>query len=205
MSGPSLKSLKKQAYRVKHRERYSRSTFISEYVQKKYTAIYDEANQFFQELHLLHPKKTKLSTSIEYKMWEESLKKDVATTQDSVTSDFNINIELMNAEEVQDVATTQDSVTSDFNINIELMNAEEVQLKKDTIIFEEIHPSLIEEIDPKIVDEIIQELNQTPIANDIFDNNGMFDDDEEMNEFINTAIQDDLNQMTELEKELLKY
>ena len=171
MSGPSLKSLKKRAYRAKHQERYYRSTFISEYVQKKYTAIYDEANQFYQKLHLLHPKKTKLSSSIEYKMWEESLKKDVATTQDSVTSDFNINIELMNAEEVQ--------------------------LKKDTIIFEE--------IDPKIVDEIIQELNQTPIANDIFDNNGMFDDDEEMNELINTAIQDDLNQMTELGKELLKY
>ena len=179
MSGPSLKSLKKRAYRANHRERYHQSTFIAGYVQKKYTAIYDEANQFYQKLHLLHPKKTKLSTSTEYKMWEKSLKKDVATTQDSVTSDFNINIELMNAEEVQ--------------------------LKKDTIIFEEIQPSLIEEIDPKIVDEIIQELNQTPIANDIFDNNGMFDDDEEMNELINTAIQDDLNQMTELEKELLKY
>ena len=179
MSGPSLKTLKKRAYRANHRERYYRCTFISEYVQKKYTAIYDEANQFYQKLHLQHPKKTKLSSSTEYKMWEESLKKDVATTQDSVTSDFNINIELMNAEEVQ--------------------------LKKDTIIFEEIQPSLSKEIDPKIVDEIIQELNQTPIANDIFDNNGMFDDDEEMNELINTAIQDDLNQMTELEKELLKY
>ena len=88
------------------------------------------------------------------------------------------------------------------------MSQEEVQLKKDMIMFEEIQPTLTEQINPEIVDEIIRELNQSPMTNDIFDNNDIVDnndDDEEMNDLISDAIEYNLNQMSELEKELLNY
>ena len=216
MSGPSLKSLKKRGYRAKHRERYYQSTFISEYIQRKYTAIDDEADQFYQKLHQLHPKKTKLSTCTQFKVWEESLKQDFTTLQ--TTNNFNkeslkqdsITMQTTNNFNKESLKQNSGTIqtTNNFNINIELMNPEEVQLKKDMIMFEEIQSSLTEQINPEIVDEIIRELNQCPITNDIFDNNDIFDindDDEEMNNLINSAIEDDLNQMSELEKELLNY
>ena len=199
--------MKKRVYRANHRERYAQSTFISDYIRKKYTTIYDEANQFYQKLHQSHPKKTKLSTCAEYKLWEESLGKDVATMQDSATSimqDSATSIMQDSATSImQDSATSimQDSITTNFNINIELMNKEEVELTKDAIMLEGIQPSLVKEISPEIVAEIINELNQTPTTQDIFDG----DEDEEMNELINSVIEADFNQMTELEKELLMY
>ena len=207
--------MKKRVYRANHRERYAQSTFISDYIRKKYTTIYDEANQFYKKLHQSHPKKTKLSTCAEYKLWEESLGKDVATMQDSATSimqdsatsimqDSATSIMQDSATSImQDSATSimQDSITTNFNINIELMNKEEVELTKDAIMLEGIQPSLVKEISPEIVAEIINELNQTPTTQDIFDG----DEDEEMNELINSVIEADFNQMTELEKELLMY
>ena len=199
--------MKKRVYRANHRERYTQSTFISDYIRKKYTTIYDEANQFYQKLHQAHPKKTKLSTCAEYKLWEESLGKDVATMQDSTTSimqDSATSIMQDSATSImQDSATSimQDSITTNFNINIELLNKEEVELTKDAIMLEGIQPLLFKEISPETVTEIINELNQTPTTQDIFDD----DEDEEMNELINSAIEADFNQMTELEKELLMY
>ena len=82
------------------------------------------------------------------------------------------------------------------------MNSVEVQETRDTVMFQNICPSLTEEINPEILNQVIQELQQESDIRDIF-NNPEFDED--LNDILNSEINDQMNELSPLEKELLKY
>ena len=89
---------------------------------------------------------------------------------------------------------TTASTPVDVCLNIPLMNTSDVQQTRDMIIFDDIYPSIIQEIDPTIIDQIIQEIE----ADTTFD---LSDMDDMVQDEINQAM----NELSPLEKELLQY
>ena len=202
MSGQNLKTVRKRENRLKHKERYHHGTFIAEYTRKKYAAIYKEVDDFYQKLYQLYPNKTKLTTCVEFKVWEAETKK----TQDSTTITRTSHTDEETTTRMDEETATQTTSTNNIQINIPLMNAEEVQETKDMVMFEEIYPSLTEHINPETLEEILRELQQSDITCDMFNNNNNDDEhDEDINDIINSAINDSLNGLSELEKELSIY
>ena len=191
---------KKRESRSKHSELHKRSTFIVHYLQMKYESIYEEANNFYCELVNQYPIKRKLTTAPEYKVWEKETKRAKASTTDMASSSTTelCDTSTTTTERCNVLTTTTgDASTSvDPCLNIQLMNKDEVQETRDTIMFQDIFPSITEEINPEIIDQIIQEIHETvPDFFDMDDMNGMIQDE----------INVDLINPDPLEQELLYY
>ena len=202
MSEKSLMTTRKKENRARLKNRNHQLAFIAEYTRRKYKEIYEEADMFYQKLIVLYPNKTKITTCGEFKAWELQLKgtRDSSTTTTTTTT---------TTQEPSTSSTSYEEMTPidlcsipSMEINIPLMNSTEVQETRDTLMFQNICPSLTEEINPELLTQIIQELQQESDIRDIF-NNPEFDED--MNEILNAEINDTMNELSPLEKELLKY
>ena len=71
-----MNSSRRERYIINRRERQSKSrqsTFINEYIQHKYFAIYREAAQFYNRLNTLYPTKRDLRKCNEFKRWKMNL------------------------------------------------------------------------------------------------------------------------------------
>ena len=225
MADKTLLSRRKSEYRAVHRDRYRRSTFIAEYTQRKFKSVYEEANSFYEQLVKQYPNKSKLSTCLEYKVWEKTLQKD---DESPTSADFT------------PPATSVDRTPSPINLssqpamelNISLMNSNDIQEIQHTVMFEHIYPSLLEEIEPETLEQIVNEIRGSEDIQ-VMDSSQMQDiptmmkeinyetveqivdeiersdynifNDEDINSMIEEEINNSLYQLDPLEKELLKY
>ena len=221
MPGPTLRTVQKRENRAKHKNRYHHLAFIAEYTQRKYKEIYKEADRFYQKLYPLYPNKTKLTTCIEFKVWESEIKKlqdsatitrmpDVETTtrmQDEETTtrmqDEETTTRMPDEETTTRMPDEETTTRMPYNIqiNIPLMSAAEVQETRDTVMLQDIYPSLTEEINPEILEQVIRDIQETDIARDIFND----EYDEDINDILNIEINNSMNELSALEKELLNY
>ena len=196
---PKRSTESKRESRYKHSQAHKRSTFIEEYIKTKYENIYEEANNFYCKLVAKYPVKRKLSTAPEYLIWEKEIKK-AKTTGETTTERSNI-FQAKTGETTTERSNIFQAKTGETatcvapSLNIELMNKDAVQETRDIIMFQDIFPSITEEIDSGIIEQIVHE-----IEND-FD---LFNNDE-MNPMIQNELNDDLNNIDPLEKELLQY
>ena len=198
MSGQSLRSVRRRESRARRTERYHHLAFIAEYTRRKYNDIYKEADNFYQELYQLYPTKTRLTTCHEFKAWETQIKKtQMPPTDEETTTTTTTTIQMPPTDEE---TTTTTTIQMSPEINIALMNSVEVQEIKDTVMFEEIYPSLTEEITNEMVEQIIHEIRESDNGRDIFNNDEY---DEDLNGIINAEINNSLNELSSLEKELL--
>ena len=207
MSGKTLGTIRKRQYRAAQRERYRCSTFISQYTMEKYKDIYNEANRFYEKLDKQYPTKTKLTTSPEYKAWQASLEKNrdpgasrisssiTKTTTSSTTKTTSSTTKKTTSSTTKTTTHIDHSLQPSIELNIPLMDANEVRETQDTIVFGDIYPTLMEEINPNTLDEIITELQGSDI----------FNYDEDMCDILNNEIDISMNELSALEKELLKY
>ena len=195
----TLRTERKRQNRAKQTERYHRLAFIAEYTQIKYGNIYQEAERFYDKLHKQYPTKTKITTSPEFKIWQAEItkgqnpEKQTASTANSTRT----TIELRSA--TTPLTPTDQSSTDDIQLNIQLMNAVDVEETRNTLIFEDIYPTLVEEMNTEIFNEIVSEIQEADpdIFNDIIN--------EDMNDMIEDEINISLSRLDSLEKELLKY
>ena len=153
MSEKALMTARKREYRTTQRERYRSSVFIVEYTQRKHKRIYEEAYSFYQKLVKRYPTKTKLTTCPEFKTWEATIEKD----HDPATQMAPIII--------SSSTTTPIDLSSQHNIqlNIPLMDSNEVQEMQDTLVFQDIYPSLLKEINPETLEQIISEIQESDV------------------------------------------
>ena len=213
MPETALLTVRKREYRITQKERYRRSVFIAEYTQRKYNNIYEEANRFYQKLVKQYPTKTKLTTSPEFKAWEGTLQKDhdpatqMAPSISFTTTTTSIDLSPQTSSSFTTTTTPIDlspqtsssftTTTTPIQLNIPLMDSNEVQEIQDTLPFQEIYPSLREEITPEIIDEIVNEIHESDVD--------IFNCDEDLNDILNSEINISINELTPLEKELLRY
>ena len=215
MSGQNLRRVQKRESRARQTVRYHHLAFIAKYTERKYNHIYKEADNFYQELYQLYPNKRKLTTCLEFKNWEMQIKRtqdSTTVTQMSPTDEETTTTRMPPTDEEttttrmpptdEETTTTRMPPTDNFKINIPLMSPVEVQCIKDTVMFEEIYPSLTEEISNEMVEQIIRDIRESDNARDIFNNDEY---DEDVNDIINAEINDSLNELSSLEKELLRY
>ena len=196
MLGNILRATRKREDRAKHREKYHHDSFVTKYVQIKCKSLYEEADVFYRELYKRYPKKTKITTCNEFKVWEASVKKDQETA--SITADScSSTTPPLNIESSTTTTPVNPWVDNNLQLNIELMNADQVEETRDSLVFGDIYPSLIEEISPEIIDQMISEI-QGSGAN-------IFDSDEDINDILNDEINQSMNELSPLEKELLNY
>ena len=206
MLGNTLRATRKREGRAKHREKYHHAAFITEYVQIKCKSLYEEADGFYQELYKRYPNKTKITTCNEFKVWEAAIKKDQETASittdscSSTTAPINPSVDdniPLNIESSTTTTPINPRVDDNIQLNIELMDTDQVQETRDSLVFGDIYPSLIEEINPEIMDQVIHEI-QGSGAN-------IFDYDEDINDILNDEINQSMNELSQLEKELLNY
>ena len=227
MSEKNLSAVRKRESRAKQMKRYHRTAFIAEYTQIKYRSIYEEAESFYEKLYKRYPTKTKITTCVEFKSWEVGVRKEqglsTRTTSihidnssstttpinPSVGDNIQLNIEMMDSTQSASIdIDNSSSTTSPINLrvddniqlNIELMDSGQVQETRDSLVFGDIYPSLIEEINPEILDQIIREIQGSDV--NIFNYN---ESDQDINDILNDEINMSINELTPLEKELLKY
>ena len=186
MDDKITKNAQKKESRARTKIKFHRAAFIAEYTEKKYNNIYKEAKQFYEKLYKRYPNKTKLSTCPEFKTWETEIENAQKTTPQPAPSTI-----------------TDLSSTDNMQINIQLMDASDVQETQDTLMFQNIQPSLIDEINPKILDEIIKDLRECTDISDIFNYIEHEQDIEDIG--MNIEIDNDINELTPLERELLNY
>ena len=208
MSGKSLRAAKKREYRAKHTKQYQKLTFIAQYTQQKYNAIYKEAENFYEELVWRYPRKTKLSTCPKFKAWEFQIRKDPmsgttsdeeSTTQKSTTSSDKESTTQNPTTYSYEEITVIDSSSSDIQLNIPLMSSHEVLETRDSVMLQNIYPSLQKEISPEIIDQVIQELQESDVTSEFFNHI-----DEDLCDILNDEINATMNDLSMLEKELLK-
>ena len=94
------------------------------------------------------------------------------------------------------------SSTDNMRINIQLMDSTEVQETQDTLMFQDIYPSLMQEINPETIEQIIREIQESDTGRDIFN---YTEPDEDINDILNTEINNSMNELSSLEKELSMY
>ena len=197
MYGKTLRLVRRRESRARQKERYHHLAFIAEYTERKYKDIYKEADSFYQKLFKIYPNKTRLTTCTEFKAWELEIK----NTQASTTTTRMAPTSSSSGDEETTTTTPIDlSLTHDIQINIPLMDSLEVQETRDTVMFQDIYPSLTEEINPEILNQVIQEIQESDVNRDIFNHT-----DEDINDILNSEINDSMNELCPLEKELLKY
>ena len=94
------------------------------------------------------------------------------------------------------------SSTDNMQINIQLMDSTEVQETRDTLMFQDIYPSLMQEINPETLQQIIREIQESDVNRDIFN---YTESDQDINDILNTEINNSMNELSALEEELLMY
>ena len=206
MSERALMTARKREYRTTQRERYRRSVFIVEYTKRKHKRLYEEANSFYQKLVKRYPTKTKLTTCPEFKTWEATIEKDhdpgtcpeFKTWEETIEKDRDPATQMAPIS-ISSSTTTPNDLSSQCNIqlNIPLMDSNEVQEMQDTLVFQDIYPSLLKEINPEILDQIISEIEESDV--------NIFNDDEDINDILNIEINNSMNELSQLEKELLMH
>ena len=225
MSEKALMTARKREYRTTQRERYRRSVFIVEYTKRKHKRLYEEANSFYEKLVKRYPTKTKLTTSPEFKTWEATIEKDhdpatcpefktweatiekdhdpatcpeFKTWEETIEKDHDPATQMAHIS-ISSSTTTPNDLSSLHNIqlNIPLMDSNEVQEMQDTVVFQDIYPSLLKEINPEILDQIISEIEESDV--------NIFNDDEDINDILNIEINNSMNELSPLEKELLMH
>ena len=264
MSEKALMTARKREYRTTQRERYRRSVFIVEYTQRKNKRIYEEANRFYQKLVKRYPTKTKLTTCPEFKTWEATIEKD----HDPATQIASISISSSTTTPATQIApisisssttttpatqiapisissstTTPIDLSSRRNIqlNIPLMDSNQVQEMQDTLMFQDIYPSLLKEINPETLEQIISEIQESDVNIQLMDSSeiqemrdtpdihppmlkeinpetldqiiseieesdvNIFYYDEDINDILNIEINNSMNELSPLEKELLMH
>ena len=189
----SEEAIRKRRSRVKQAQTHRRATFISEYIRVKHRQIYEEADNFYAQLVGQYPNKRKLSTCLEYKLWEAEIRKgqDPSTRTASISSSNNSS---------STTTSVNSSVEDNMQLTVELMDSSKVQETRDSLVFGDIHPSLVEEINPEILDEIIREVQESDV--NIFNYN---QPDEDINDILDAEINNSINELDLLEEELLKY
>ena len=200
MSEKSLRTARKRESRARQTERYHRLAFIAEYTMRKYRSIYEEGDSFYQKLLKQYPTKTKLTSCPEFKVWEAEIKKTHDSPIPMAPISNSTTTELRSVTTTTTTTTTPADfgLTEDIQLNIPLMNASDVQETRDTLVFQDIYPSLLEEINLDIFNQIVSEIEEAD-AN-IFNHY-----DEDMNDIIEEEINNSLSQIDPLEKELLYY
>ena len=167
MSEKDLMTARKREYRTTQRERYRRSVFIVEYMQRKHKRIYEEANSFYQNLEKRYPTKTKLTTCPEFKTWEATIEKDhdpaIQMAPISISSSTTTPIDLSSQHNIQ--------------LNIPLMDSNEVQEMQDTLVFQDIYPSLLKEINPETLEQIISEIQESDVNIQLMDSSEIQESD----------------------------
>ena len=240
MSEKTTKRVAKKENRTKHKERYHRCAFITDYTQKKYGRIYEEANSFYEKLFTRYPTKTKLMSCPEYKAWEIEINK----VRDRPTETAPVSICSTTTTSTDDHSSTTPNnlfSTDDIQLHIPLMDSNEVREMRDTVMFEHIYPSLLEHINPETIDQIINEIQESeanipptdlnhveetqdtlkclPLKELTFEtldqimeeieesevNIFNYDNNEDINDMINLEINKSMNELSGLEKELLRY
>ena len=96
---------------------------------------------------------------------------------------------------------------STHSISIISMSQTEVQMAKDTIMFDAINPPLTCEISDDLIKEIIKDLEGNDLHG-IFNNQYLeatTTDDDINDDELNNEIYASLNELSDIEKELLKY
>ena len=203
-------SRRKAQYRAIHRERYRQAVFIAEYTRRKCISIYEEANKLYEQLSKQYPTKTKLTTCPEFKIWEKSLQKGrtpTAPVDISSERSMQLNISLMNANDVQETqdslvfASVYPSLMEEINheiresddVNIQVMDSTQMQ---DTPVIHDMQSSMTEEINIA-ANEIIKEIERC--------DDNVFTYDQDINDMVNIEINNMINELTPLERELLNY
>ena len=194
MSTQNLRCVQKRESRARQTARYHHLAFIAEYVRIKYNENYKEADNFYWQLYQAYPHKRKLTTCHEFKAWEIQTKKHKDSTTTTQTSPAE--------DHPEDHPEEKTTPTDNLQINVPLMSPVEVQATKDMVMFEAINPSLTEEISDDLINEIIRDIQEND-AYGIFSNNNEYDED--LNDEINDEINASLNELSAIEKELLRY
>ena len=218
MADKHLMLRRKSEYRAIHRVRHRQAVFITEYTRRKCISIYEEANKFYEQLSKRYPTKTKLTTCLEFKIWEKSLQKDRTPTAPA------------------DISSEQT-----IRLNIPLMDANDIQETQDSLVFGDVYPSLMKEINHEVLEQVMNEIREsddvniqpmdssqmqdTPVIHDIQSSttkeinitvdeiineiercdDNIFTYDQDINDMVNIEIHNMVNELTPLEKELLNY
>ena len=155
MSGKNLNSTRKKENRTRLKNRNHHLVFIAEYTRRKYKEIYEEADMFYQKLIVLYPNKTKITTCGEFKAWElqflETQDSSTTTTTTTTTTTQEPSTSSTFYEEMTPIDLDSIPSIPSMEINIPLMNSTEVQETRDTVMFQNICPSLTEEINPELL------------------------------------------------------
>ena len=225
MSEKTSRTARKRESRARQKERHHHYAFIAEYTERKYIHIYEEADNFYKKLFKRYPTKTRLTTCPEFKAWELEIKKnqaptttqmastnrsseDPTTTQMASTnrsSEDPTTTQMASTNRSSEETTTTPidlSSTDNIRINIPLMDSTEVQETRDTLMFQDIYPSLMQEINPETLEQIIREIQESDVNRDIFN---YTESDEDINDILNTEINNSMNELSALEEELLMY
>ena len=179
----------------KRHQRHSRESvaridrFISSYVQHKYTNIYVEAKQFYDQLKEIYPHKHDLKKTAQYEVWKKQVeRKETSTT---TTKDMELKIKLMSYKSKTTTTTTATTTTdqtseesttalgisedttrttSDQATASEESTAESTAalgISEDTAqptpMDQDISPSHDLQIPPEILDRIIADLNMDSV------------------------------------------
>ena len=97
----------------KRQQRHSRESvarighFISSYVQHKYTNIYVEAKQFYDELREIYPHKHDLKKTAQYEVWKKQVER-----KETSTKDMELKIKLMSYKSKTTTTTTATTTTT---------------------------------------------------------------------------------------------
>ena len=211
MSEKALRTTRKRESRARQKERHHHYAFIAEYTERKYTHIYEEADNFYKKLFKRYPTKTRLTTCPEFKAWELEIRKNQAQTTTQMAStnrsseDPTTTTQMASTNRSSEETTTTPidlSSTDNMQINIQLMDSTEVQETRDTLMFQDIYPSLMQEINPETLQQIIREIQESDVNRDIFN---YTESDEDINDILNTEINNSMNELSALEEELLMY
>ena len=206
MLGKTLRTERRRESRARQKERHHHYAFIAEYTERKYKHIYEEADIFYEKLFKRYPTKTRLTTCPEFKAWELEIKKDQdpTTTQMASTNRSSEETSTTTPIDLSSAATTPIDLSSTDNmqINIPLMDSTEVQETRDTVMLQDIYPSLMQEINPETLEQIIREVQESDVSRDIFN---YTESDEDINDILNTEINNSMNELSALEKELRMY
>ena len=225
MADKKLSASRKSKYRAVHRERHRHAVFITEYTRIKHKAIYEEANKLYEQLSKQYPTKTKLVTCPEFKILEKSLQEDHTPTAPA---------DISSEQTQKDHTPTAPADISSMRLNIPLMNASDVQETQDTLVFGDIYPSLMTEISPELLEQVMNEIHESDDVNiQLMDSSQIQDTsmtkeinitgdeiinelevgdsdffnhyDDDINDILNTEINNSLKELSPLEQELLSH
>ena len=172
---------------------------ISEYVQHKYSSIYAEAKEHYDELNSMYPLKKDLTKTVEHLAWKKQVqrqrsannkkmelkiqlmrsKKTTTTTTEIIESSSTASNEIITEPNEISTSPINDETSTSVNgitppVNKEIITEpDELDLELD-----EIRPFINEEIPPNMIEEIINELKADKDLNEYLCNILPDDDDD---------------------------